>query len=117
MAPFRAIHTIVLKPEVDSLEFERFMCDEFIPATLELDGCLDVQLLRGYRGSLPGVAKARVDYAWISLWRDIDSNNEAWSRHGEHATPDGLRGPQAKLLTYGATVTLIGGFTVAANSE
>ena len=112
MRPFRAIHTINLKPDVDPDEFEAFMRDEFFAATRRLSGCLDAQLLRGYRGYLPGVAQAKVDYAWISLWESIERNNDVWSRDDEHFTPESLRAPLAKLYQYAATVTLVGGFTV-----
>lgn len=112
MPLFRAIHTVTLKPEANPQEFERFMLNEFLAATRALPGCMDVQLLRGYRGYLPGVAQAKVDYAWISLWESVEANNAAWSRDGVHITPETLREPLAKLYSYTATVTLIGGFTV-----
>jgi len=112
MHPYRAIHTATLKPETDAEEFERFMLEEFLAATRALPGCVEVQLLRGYRGHLPGVAQAKVDYAWISLWESLEANDAAWSRDGVHATPETLREPLAKLYSYTATVTLVGGFTV-----
>lgn len=113
MRPYRAIHTLILKPEVDPDEFEVFMLDEFLAETRRLPGCLDAQLLRGYRGYLPGVAQAKVDYAWISLWENIERNNDVWSRDEAHYTPESLRAPLAKLYQYATTVTLVGGFTVA----
>ncbi|GIX06127.1 MAG: hypothetical protein KatS3mg115_0530 [Candidatus Poribacteria bacterium] len=117
MPYFRAIHTVVLKPEVDPEEFERFMLEEFLPAKRRLPGCLDAQLLRGYKGYLPGVARARVDYAWITLWESVEANNAVWSDGEEHRTPSPLQAPLAKLYTYASAVTLIGGFTVVAREE
>ena len=112
MPRFRAIHTTILKPETDPEEFERFMLEEFLPAKRRLPGCLDAQLLRGYRGYLPGVAQAKVDYAWITLWESPEKNNDVWSRGDEHVTPPSMRRPLAKLHSYTVTVTLVGGFTI-----
>jgi hypothetical protein len=112
---FRAIHTAVLKPDADPDAFERFMREEFLLRTRALPGCLAVQLLRGYHGHLPGVARARVDYAWISLWESVERNNAVWSEDGEHRTPESLREPWARLHEFAATVTLVGGFVVAAD--
>ena len=113
MSKYRVIHTCDLKPGVDTSEFESFMRGEFFPAKMTLPGCLDAQLLRGYRGSLPGAANSKVDYAWITLWESVERNNEVWSAGEEHRTPDSQRGPQARLYEYAATVTLVGGFIVA----
>ena len=112
MAKFRAIHTIELKFSVDKEEFEEFMTEEFLPEKLKLPGCLDAQLLRGYKGSLPGVAPARVDYAWISLWESVEANNKVWSRGAKHYTPESMMRVNAKLHHYAATYTLVGGFEV-----
>jgi heme-degrading monooxygenase HmoA len=112
MAKFRAIHTVDLKPSVDKKEFEEFMLTEFIPQTLKLPGCLDIQLLKGYRGDRPGVATAKSDYAWISLWESVEANNEAWSKAGEHFTPESIEKALAKLYTFAAAYWLIGGYTV-----
>ncbi len=112
MIRFRVIHTAVLKPETNPWDFEEFMLGSFLAATKALPGCIDAQLLKGYRGYLPGVANAKVDYAWITLWENVDANDEVWAPEGEHRTPDALRQPMAKLQTLTATVTLVGGFTV-----
>ncbi|MDE0021793.1 MAG: hypothetical protein OXT69_10490 [Candidatus Poribacteria bacterium] len=113
MPKYRVIHTCDLKPGADTAAFERFMVSEFFPAKLKLPGCLQAQLLRGYRGGLPGAAQSRVDYAWITLWESVERNNEVWSRDGEHETPASQREPQARLYEFAATVTLVGGFVVA----
>lgn len=112
MTKFRAIHTVDLKPEVDVKEFEEFMLKEFIPETKKLPGCLDVQLLKGYKGDLPGVATAKFDYAWISLWESLEANNKAWTKDGKHHTPENIEKSLAKLYNYAAAYWLIGGFTV-----
>ena len=112
MAKFRAIHTVDLKPNVGRREFEKFMLTEFIPETLKLPGCMDVQLLEGYKGDKPGVAKAKSDYAWISLWESVEANNEVWSKGGEHVTPENIEKVVAKLYTFAAAYWLIGGYTV-----
>lgn len=113
MPNYRVIHTCDLKPGVDAAAFEKFMLNEFFPAKLKLPGCLQAQLLRGYRGSLPGAARSKVGYAWITLWESVERNNEVWSQDGEHRTPASQREPQARLYEYAATVTLVGGFVVA----
>ena len=112
MARFRAVHTAMLKPETDPEAFSDFMKREFLPATSRLQGCLDAELLRAYRGSLPGVAPSKPDFAWITLWESVDANNAVWSRDGVHEPPEELRDLLGKLYAYAATVTLVGGFTV-----
>jgi len=112
MAKFRAIHTVDLKPDADRKEFEKFMLSEFIPETLKLPGCLEVQLLRGYKGEKPGVATAKSDYAWISLWESVEANNRVWTKGGKHHTPENIEKMMAKLYTFAATYWLIGGYTV-----
>jgi len=112
MSKFRAIHTIDLKPGIDEAEFEKFMLTEFIPETKKLKGCLDVQLLRGYKGKRPGVATAKSDYAWISLWESVEANNAAWTKGDEHYTPENMEKVTAKLYTFAATFWLIGGYTI-----
>ena len=98
MAEFRAIHTVDLKPDVDREEFEKFMLIEFIPATVKLPGCLDVQLLKGYSGGRPGVAPAKSD--------------KVWSDGGKHVNPERIEKLLAKLYTFAAAYWLIGGYTV-----
>jgi len=115
MAKFRAIHTADLKPNVDRKKFEEFMITEFIPETLKLPGCLDVQLLRGYKGNKPGVATAKSDYAWISLWESVEANDKVWSRDGKHYTPEIIERAVAKLYTFVAAYWLIGGYIVVSN--
>lgn len=117
MEKFRAIHTIDLKPEVDSEEFEKFMLEEFIPETLKMKGCLGVQLLKGYKGDLPGVAKGKSDYAWISLWESIEANNKAWSKRGKHSTPENIEQVTAKLYHFATAFWLIGGYTIVNGEE
>ena len=112
MAKFRAIHTITLKQEVEDKEFEEFMLKNFIPETMKLDGCIEVQLLKGYAGDKPGVAKAKSDYAWISLWESVEANDMVWSERGKHRTPDNIEKMIAKLYTYAAAYALVGGYTV-----
>jgi len=112
MPRFRAIHTIELKPNVDREEFEEFMLKEFLPAIKALPGCLDAELLRGYKGDLPGVARAKVDYAWITLWESVEANNRTWSRGGKHYTPPSIMQVTAKLYHYAVSYTLVGGFEV-----
>ena len=111
MAKFRAIHTIELKSDTDRQEFEQFMTEEFLPATVALPGCLQAQFLKGYKGNLPGVAQSQGDYAWISLWEGVEANNAVWSRDGEHHTPESILRTNAKLHHY-ANFTLVGGFEV-----
>ena len=112
MARYRAIHTAELRPDMDATEFEQFMTDEFLAETKKLPGCLDAQLLRGYKGSLPGVAYSKVDYAWISLWESVEANNQVWEESGKHHTPEPIMRANATLHHYVATYTLIGGFEV-----
>ena len=112
MAKFRAIHTIDLKEDVDEKEFEEFMLEEFIPGTLNLEGCLDVQLLKGYKGNKIGVASAKSDYTWISLWESVEANNKVWSKGGRHYTPESIERLVAKLYSVAAVYRLIGGYTV-----
>ena len=112
MAKFRAIHTIDLKPEADKEAFEEFMLKEFIPQTESLPGCLGVQLLKGYDGDLPGVAKAKSDYAWISLWESVEANNEVWSDGGKHTNPDNVNSLLARLYDFAAAYWLIGGYVL-----
>jgi heme-degrading monooxygenase HmoA len=112
MPKFRAIHTVDLKPGVNKEEFEKFMLEEFIPETLKLKGCLEVQLLKGYNGDLPGVATAKSDYAWLSLWESVEANNKAWTKRGKHYTPDNIEKVMAKLYTYIAAYWLNGGYTI-----
>jgi len=112
MAQFRAIHAVDLKPNVKSEEFEKFMITEFIPETKGLPGCLDVQLLKGYKGEEPGVAMAKFDYTWISLWESVEANNRAWMKSGKHHTPDNVEKKMAKLYTFAAAYWLIGGYII-----
>ena len=112
MAKFRAIHTVDLKPNTDREEFEKFMLTEFIPETLKHPGCLGIQLLRGYKGDRPGVATAKSDYAWISLWESVEANDKVWSKAGAHHTPEDIEKALAKLYTFAAAYWLIGGYTV-----
>jgi len=112
MAKFRAIHTVDLKPNADREEFEKFMLTEFIPETLKLPGCLDVQLLKGYKGDRLGVATAKSDYAWISLWESVEANDRVWSKGGKHYSPESIERALAKLYTFAAAYWLIGGYTV-----
>jgi len=117
MAKFRAIHTIDLKPGANSDEFEKFMIEEYIPETANLKGCIGVQLLKGYKGDLPGVATAKSDYAWISLWESVEANNKAWTKRSKHATPEGIEKLTAKLYDFAATFWLIGGYTVIGEED
>ncbi len=112
MAKFRAIHTIDLKPNVDAKEFEQFMLTEFIPAKLELPGCLSIQLLKGYKGNEPGVVTAKSDYAWMSLWESVEANNEVWSRVGRHQSPENIEKMLAKLYSFAAAYWQTGGYIV-----
>ena len=112
MAEFRAIHTVDLKPDVEREEFEKFMLTEFIPETVKLPGCLDVQLLKGYSGSKSGVASAKSDYAWISRWESVEANDKVWSDGGKHVNPERIEKLLAKLYTFAAAYWLIGGYTV-----
>ncbi len=112
MARYRAIHTAELRSDVDPDEFERFMIDEFLSETNKLPGCLDAQLLRGYTGDLPGTARAKVDYAWISLWESAEANNRVWSRDGKHYTPESIMHVNARLHHYVASYSLVGGFEI-----
>ncbi len=112
MAKFRAIHTIELKFDVDREEFEEFMLKEFLPAIKALPGCMDAELLRGYKGNLPGVAQSKVDYAWITLWESVEANNKVWSRNGKHYTPESIMRVNARLYHYAVNYTLVGGFEV-----
>lgn len=112
MPKFRAIHTIELKHDVDKNEFEQFMTEEFLPQTRKLTGCLDAQLLKGYKGNMPGVAQSKVDYSWITLWESVEANNKVWSKGGKHYTPEEIMKVNAKLHHYAANYYLIGGFTV-----
>jgi len=117
MAKFRAIHTIDLKPGANSDEFEKFMIEEYIPETAKLKGCIGVQLLKGYKGDLPGVATAKSDYAWISLWESVEANNKAWTKRSKHATPEGIEKLTAKLYDFAATFWLVGGYTVIGKED
>lgn len=112
MAKFRAIHTIELKKDVDPEEFEDFMLNEFLAEKLSLEGCLEAQLLKGYKEGLPGVAQSKVDYAWITLWEDIETNSKVWSQEGKHYIPDNMMKVSAKLYHYAANYSLVGGFVV-----
>jgi hypothetical protein len=114
MPHFRAIHTIELKPNVEREAFEHFMVNEFLPSVRALPGCLRVELLKGYRGNLVGVAKSKYDYAWITLWESIEANNAVWSAGEKHRTPDKILEINAKLHHYAANYALVGGFTVEA---
>jgi hypothetical protein len=73
---------------------------------------LQIQLLKGYKGDLPGVAQAKVDYGWITLWESVEANNKVWSRDGEHYNPENIEEVNAKLLYYATNYTLVGGFVV-----
>ncbi len=117
MAKFRAIHTIDLKPEADSTEFEKFMLEEYIPETSKLEGCLGIQLLKGYKGDLVGVAKGKSDYTWISLWENVEANNKAWAKRGKHFTPESIKDVTAKLYDFAATFWLVGGYTIIGEDE
>ena len=112
MANFRAIHTIELKPDTDQEEFEQFMTEEFLPEVAKLPGCMQIQLLKGYKGELPGVAQSKADYGWITLWENVEANNKVWSRGGEHYNPENIEEVNAKLLRYATNYTLVGGFVV-----
>lgn len=112
MAKYRAIHTVDLRPDVKEEDFEKFMLTEFIPETKKLPGCLDVQLLKGYKGDAPGVATAKFDYAWISLWESVEANSKVWSKDGKHFTPENIEKVMAKLYTYTAAYWVMGGYTV-----
>jgi len=112
MAKFRAIHTIDMKPDADKAKFEEFMLNEFISETEKLPGCLGVQLLKGYKGDKPGVATAKSDYAWISLWESVEANDAVWSDGGKHANPEKIESLLAKLYNFAAAYWLIGGYTV-----
>lgn len=112
MAKFRAIHTIEIKRDVDPEEFEEFMLNEFLVETQNLEGCLDAQLLKGFKGDLPGVAQSKFDYVWISLWESPESNSKIWSRDGKHYTPDNMMKVNAKLYHFTANFSLVGGFVV-----
>ncbi|MBM3212903.1 hypothetical protein FJZ33_11830 [Candidatus Poribacteria bacterium] len=117
MPKFRAIHTIDLKPDANKEEFEKFMLIEFIPETKKLKGCLDIQLLKGYKGDSPGIATAKSDYAWISLWESPEANNKAWTKRGKHYTPENIEKVLAKLYTYASAYWLIGGYTVVGEGD
>ena len=112
MAKFRAIHTVDLKPNVDEEKFVKFMLTEFIPEKLKLPGCLDMQLLKGYKGDKPGVATAKSDYAWISLWESVEANNKAWSKLGKHHSPEEIERVFAKLYAFAAAYWQTGGYIV-----
>ena len=113
MPRFRAIHTIELKPDVEGELFEDFMLREFLPTVRALPGCLGVELLKGYRGDLEGVAPAESDYAWLTLWESVEANNAVWSQEGGHHTPGEVQEVNSKLYHYAANYSLVGGFTVA----
>jgi hypothetical protein len=117
MPKFRAIHTIDLRPDADKEEFEKFMLGEFIPETKNLKGCLGVQLLKGYKGENPGVATAKSDYAWLSLWESVEANNKAWTKDGKHHTPDNIEKLMAKLYTFAAAYWLVGGYIVVGDDD
>ena len=112
MPNFRAIHTIELKPNIEKEAFEYFMMKEFLPTVRALPGCLRVEFLKGYQGSLVGVAKSKYDYAWMTLWESVEANNAIWSIDGEHRSPDEILDINAKLHHYAANYALVGGFTV-----
>ncbi len=112
MPKFRAIHTVDLKSNVDSKEFEKFMLTELIPEKLKLPGCLSVQLLKGYKGDKPGVATAKSDYAWISLWESVEANNEVWSKLGSHSNPENIDKVLARLYSFAAAYWQTGGYIV-----
>ncbi len=114
MPRFRAIHTIELKPDVEHELFEEFMSREFLPTLRTLPGCLRVELLKGYKGKLVGLAQSEHNYAWITLWESVEANNAIWSRAGVHHTPDEILEINAKLHHYAANYSLVGGFTVEA---
>lgn len=116
MPHFRAIHTIELKPDVEREQFEDFMSREFLPTTRALPGCLKVELLKGYKGPLVGVAQSRYDYGWMTLWESVEANNAVWSKEGAHHTPDEIVAVNAKLNQYATNYSLVGGFTVEAES-
>ena len=113
MSHFRAIHTIELKPDVEGELFESFMLREFLPAVRALPGCLEVELLKGYHGTLEGVAHSQYDYAWLTLWESVEANNAVWSKEGVHHTPEEIQEVNAKLYQYATNYSLVGGFTVA----
>jgi len=112
MPKFRAIHTVDLKPNVDREEFEKFMLTELIPEKLKLPGCVSIQLLKGYKGDKPGVATAKCDYAWISLWESVEANDKIWSNLGQHRSPENIERVLAKLYSYAAAYWQTGGYTV-----
>jgi len=112
MPHFRAIHTVSLKPDVEHEQFEDFMVREFLPVICALPGCVQVELLKGYKGGLSGVAQSEYDYAWTTLWESAEANNAVWSKDGVHHTPDAIMEINAKLHHYAANYSLVGGFTV-----
>ena len=114
MSHFRAIHIIELKPHVEHELFEDFMVREFLPTIRALRGCLHVELLKGYKGDLVGVAHSAYDYAWMTLWKSVEANNAVWSKDGVHHTPEAILEINAKLHHYAANYSLVGGFTVEA---
>ncbi len=114
MSHFRAVHTIELKPHVEREQFEDFMLHQFLPTIRSLPGCLNVELLKGYKGNLIGVAQSEHDYVWLTLWESVEANNAVWSKEGVHHTPDEILDINAKLHHYAVNYSLIGGFTVEA---
>lgn len=114
MSNFRAIHTIELKPDIEHEQFEDFMLRQFLPTIRALPGCLSVELLKGYKGDLVGVAQSERDYGWMTLWESVEANNAVWSKEGVHYTPDEILDINAKLHHYAANYSLVGGFTVEA---
>ncbi len=114
MSHFRAIHTIELKPHVEREQFEDFMLHQFLPTIRALPNCLNIELLKGYKGDLAGVAQSEYDYGWMTLWESVEANNAVWSKEGAHHTPDEILDINAKLHHYAANYSLVGGFTVEA---
>ena len=112
MSHFRAIHTIELKQNVEHEQFEDFMLHQFLPTIRALPDCLSVELLKGYKGDLAGVAQSEHDYVWMTLWKSVEANNTVWSKEGAHHTPDEILEINAKLHHYAANYSLVGGFTV-----
>ena len=89
-------------------------CINFYPRFARSPNCLSVELLKGYKGDLVGVAQSEHDYVWMTLWESVEANNSVWSKEGAHHTPEEILEINAKLHHYAANYSLVGGFTVEA---
>ena len=58
------------------------MLHQFLPTIRSLPNCLNVELLKGYKGDLAGVAQSEHDYVWMTLWASVEANNAVWSKEG-----------------------------------